>query len=704
MIRYEPPRLATWTLEHLAPGKQNEALAGDLLEDFRAGRSNKWYWQQVFTACLTAWLRYLGDRKMVVAFAVVWSMLAPIWTTLQKRIMHGPGHIMWRMDPSFTGISAAAVWLTLNLIFLWAGVLFYFASHPNFTKRFTRQQVTRAFLLATFVFLPVYVTTFIVMNIYFYPGPRVDGSTMTLLGEFTDVRLWANAIRIPFLVTLLCALWQAIPRSQKLPAIPAMQSNSPSMSLVDGMVLDSSSDELSVKQCFVLVVAAGLLNSLITAYLLCRLPESHAPSLASLFVRSLIYVLFGLVGGAVGAWLYWNRPSSPFRVAPPVSFGLFALIGAATWVWAPPVMLLSLQSSPVAPFIAVVGVALLSTSLRGIASVVLAPAQPALSSFGYGRGDLFATALYEPPVETHGFVIALCIYASGYALFHGFTFASTAFGAAGTFLFAWKWGFMPKETFDRNTERERAVLRLAVVALPAVFVTLWAMLDSAHYHNELGSIGALTNVLAKKNVKVKSLASMPGYGYESVILLPPPAKKDLIFPFTAPGSFLAPEKSRPLVIHFDGPYWYLQPPDIRPGPMAHKAHGTPLSINIKSNNSIPLMMQAHQSLGASIPLARCREIQIEVENRDNQPAAIAMAILLTDTTLPGKPTFSLGQKSLASPASTGFLPHHETFSFLVPAHASLRKFDQITISLFPDMRHALVAPKVAIEQFEIFPR
>ena len=87
-----------------------------------------------------------------------------------------------------------------------------------------------------------------------------------------------------------------------------MHGSAASMSLIDGILLDSSSDELSVKQCFVLVVAAGLLNSLITAYLLCRLPESHAPSLTSLFVRSLIYVLFGLVGGTVGAWLYWNRP------------------------------------------------------------------------------------------------------------------------------------------------------------------------------------------------------------------------------------------------------------------------------------------------------------------------------------------------------------------------------------------------------------
>lgn len=214
MTRYEPPLLATWMLEHLAPGNRNEALAGDLLEDFHAGRSNRWYWRQVFAACVSAWLRYLGDRKMVVVFAVVWSLLAPAWTTLQERIMHGPGH-MWRMDLSFKGISTIAVWLTLNVIFLWAGVLFYFISHPNFAKRFTRRQITRAFLLAAFAFLPAYVVTFIVTNLYFFPGSQVDRNTMTLLGEFMDVRLWANAIRIPFLVTLLCALCKPYPALKK---------------------------------------------------------------------------------------------------------------------------------------------------------------------------------------------------------------------------------------------------------------------------------------------------------------------------------------------------------------------------------------------------------------------------------------------------------------------------------------------------------
>lgn len=45
-----PPRLATILLEHFGPESNKEALAGDLLESFRQGRSSAWYWRQVLSA------------------------------------------------------------------------------------------------------------------------------------------------------------------------------------------------------------------------------------------------------------------------------------------------------------------------------------------------------------------------------------------------------------------------------------------------------------------------------------------------------------------------------------------------------------------------------------------------------------------------------------------------------------------------------
>ena len=47
---HTPPKLAAAVLKRLGPG--NDALAGDVLEQFREGRSRLWLWRQVFGAVL----------------------------------------------------------------------------------------------------------------------------------------------------------------------------------------------------------------------------------------------------------------------------------------------------------------------------------------------------------------------------------------------------------------------------------------------------------------------------------------------------------------------------------------------------------------------------------------------------------------------------------------------------------------------------
>jgi hypothetical protein len=67
----DPPELATWLLEHFVLGNKNEALAGDLLEEFRQRRSVAWYWRQVLGAILVGFLSELRAQWLAVGFEVL---------------------------------------------------------------------------------------------------------------------------------------------------------------------------------------------------------------------------------------------------------------------------------------------------------------------------------------------------------------------------------------------------------------------------------------------------------------------------------------------------------------------------------------------------------------------------------------------------------------------------------------------------------
>ena len=72
----KPPTLASWMLEHLLLGGRNEALAGDLLEEFQRQGSVAWYRRQVLGAILASFSNELrADWVMVwtIVFSVVWA-------------------------------------------------------------------------------------------------------------------------------------------------------------------------------------------------------------------------------------------------------------------------------------------------------------------------------------------------------------------------------------------------------------------------------------------------------------------------------------------------------------------------------------------------------------------------------------------------------------------------------------------------------
>ncbi len=72
MKRSEPPALATRLLEMIASAPHGDALAGDLIEQYRQGRSRAWYWRQVFSALAVCLAR---DRTLGGLALLAWLYL-----------------------------------------------------------------------------------------------------------------------------------------------------------------------------------------------------------------------------------------------------------------------------------------------------------------------------------------------------------------------------------------------------------------------------------------------------------------------------------------------------------------------------------------------------------------------------------------------------------------------------------------------------
>lgn len=443
-------------------------------------------------------------------------------------------------------------------------------------------------------------------------------------------------------------------------------------------------------------VIAGLLNSLIAAFLLGRLPESHARSLSALLIRASIYVFVATLAGTLGAWLYWRRSSIPSHSDPPLSFSLFALTNGAGWVWVPSIVILSTQDSPASAAITAIAAALLAAGLRKTIPATT-------ESHEMVERELFAESLRTPPREAHAYVIAICIYAAFFALHDQSNLLACTLFAPCVFLLVWKLTLAPG-LMDGN--KYRTALRLLCIAVPAIVGTFFTLQMGAAHRRDTAS-----SQVSNRNQKIRHAVrnSQSGIsGYESVILWPVPKKKEIVYPLPLSTSPFAAGKAKPFVIRFDGPYWYFQAPGKEPGPKAHMAHGDPLNVSIQSNNFFPLTMEAHQHLGTAIHLASCREIQVAIENRDNRPGTIALGILLTDSASPGKPTLYLGQQTVVSSEPSHFtiksFPAEEVLRFPTPSTAKIRKFDEITVIFLPDTAHIQMGPKIAIQQFELIPR
>lgn len=704
MKKTTPPSLATWMLEHLTPADRDDALAGDLLEDYLSGRSNGWYWRQTLAACAGGWIRELGERRMLVAFAALWSMLAPVWLAFELRIVNG-AHAStgaWRMDAQFSGPGSIAFWLLLNLGFIWAGMLLYFLSHANFATTFTREKMSHALMIAAPIFFFAYFGIFVLANLYSYPGPLVARNSITPLGELTDLRGWADLLRVPYFITMVCALWgtTASRRSVSRTAVEAADAAAADpLPQSHGLTLLAEPEQWSATRFFGYMLAAGLLNALIAAWIVCRLPDGYFPSLASLLLRAVFCVAVTALAGVGAARFYWNRAPHPPAAGPRVRFAAFALASAAGWVWIPSAMFLAPQNTPTTAIIAAVGAAILASGLRrAIPAPVAEPEET----------GMFAATLVRPRFEAAGYVISACSYLAFLAFADRQNVNAGAPLAIGAAVLAWNLTRAPRADENTQGQIQRAAMRLARTVVPAILLTIYALLLGVEHRNEGVARAAAAAAAHSSSAPADHSKQKPGGGgnglkaWQSVVLWPlPPQKQGVVAP--PPTSLMAPGSHEPLVIHFTGPYWYFHAPHTSPGPKAHQARGDPLNQPIVASDLIPLVMEARQNLAAEIPLSRCREIDLPLDYRNEGPS-ISVALLLEDSTAPGRNQLYLGQQSVVGEWGRDNKPVRKVLRFEVPARAHIHGFDQILVMFLTDPRHSLVAPRIAIEEFRLIPR
>jgi hypothetical protein len=716
MKRAEPPRIATWLLEHSALADRDDALAGDLLEEFCAGRSVGWYWRQAFSAFVVGRLGGLSQRSTLLLFSVLWSAFAPVWTVVIDRLQNSSNlrEQIWRMDWPFMSLSRFIVWLLLNLIFIWAGLLLFYVADRRIKARIRPRQIGRSFVRALSLFLPVYFATFVVLNLSSFPGPLVPRRTMMTFGELVDLRTWAFALRVTYFITVLFALWQARPSAvSDANCLPVALPPAALPTKFEKQLFQNKFDHVSSAVLLRVLFAAGLVNTLIVGLLVRRLPTSHAPSFSNLAVRAVLYVVLAASAGAVGQWWYWRRAAG-LDSQLPTPFNLFALDCASGWIWVPAIVLLAAQGAWLCLAAATLGSAILAASLRRVVPEESFGASVVLDE----RPELFVETLRPIPRDDAGIFIALAISTVPFALHTRSFLLAAGLLAAAAFQFVWKQNLGPDPSAASSGATgqgaassgsvRRSGKRLAALFVAAALITLWALLDGADHRNRIEAAVAIpathdSQQRAGPGFRVSSLG-----GFESIILWPLPPKNQIVAPLPAQLNPFAFRGYKPLIIRFNGPYWYFQAPEKRPGREVHQARGSPLSANIRAVNFVPLQMEAHQNIAAPIPTALCREIVVEVVVQESPSSPLALGLELKDSHSPNRPAIELGPQPLgaevAAQSNSETTPHSDTARFPIPLHSRLRSFDEITVKIFSDSEHSLVGPKVAITQFELIPR
>ena len=461
----------------------------------------------------------------------------------------------------------------------------------------------------------------------------------------------------------------------------------------------------------------GLLAASVVAFFVCRWPQVHSLSVGELLGTAVENLLEVFLANALSVWaLCAIRPR-------PVGLSIRPLILRTSLdaLWLAPLALFLRENSPWAAAMAAVLMASIVNSLRSQQdppdseeSLLLSSDRIPFSvpeSSPYFRRQIFGTGA------------ALCAQTGALAAFARYPF--TAVLLVGISSAVWTSAYTKDSPSDNRplSPSQSSSRILLIIALAAVF-TVARLIPYLRHSYGIRGFGIPSRYDTRPRSHQGDRRGEPGRektaegsiapaspGAPGVILLPKkPAYTQLIPPAPAIGNGLlaSHRTAEPLVIPFGGVYWFFKAPDLHPPRTSRQVRGSPDVLDIRSTDRRPLSMEAHENLGSMIDMDCCSRIQIGIRNADRYPKTVSMELVLINSTVRGKPSQSLGRMVVKSTRPWTLYGEHapasETLNFVIPPHASIRRFDEVMVVFRLDAARADAGPKIAIDRFVLVPR
>ena len=464
----------------------------------------------------------------------------------------------------------------------------------------------------------------------------------------------------------------------------------------------------------------GLLAAAVVASLVCRLPL-HSFSLGGLITSAVERVLEVLLANAVTLW--------GICAIAPRTIGIDArrllLRTSLDALWLAPLVLFIRENSAWAMAMAAVLVASVVNSLRLLQNrPELADSDQSLILF-LNRNPFSvpeSTTYFWRQISAAG--AALCAQTGALAAFAGYPF--TAAALVGVSSAVWTWSFTkdtPSDSRPYSFPSQSSLHALLIVALTIVF-TAGGLIRYLQHTYHIGGYGVPSRYHSRhafspgdqpgpadRQKNAEGSPAPASEGNSGIILWPKkPAYTKLVAPAPAIGDgvMTSHRSTDPLVIPFGGVYWFFKAPDAHPPRTSRQAQGSPEVLNIRSTDRRPLSMEAHENFGSMIDLDCCSRIQIAIRNADRYPETVSMELVLINTSLRGKPSQSLGRMMVKSTRPWSLYderpPASETLNFVIPARASIRRFDEVMVVFRLDAARSDAGPKIAIDRFVLVPR